>query len=320
MAGDWIKMRAALCTDPRVLRLAEIIGACPKAGRRLSADGAVVTLDQLVTRDVTRDITVASLLRVWGATNDHTRDGVWKYSTPATLDTAAGVPGFGEAMVQVGWAIYDAEARVVTLPNFLEYNAPSKGGARKKGGAADDERSAAAKRQAEYRARKKLQEGGNDLAAAVTGDVTHNGNGDATGDGNARPREEERREETGDRDSAGAPRPGMTPIGAVCIALKAAGVTPTSINPSHPMLATLVEAGATPEEFADAAKSVAGKADNAFAYILTVVANRRKKADELAPQLVRGALPPKPGPVNAQAAREQRNSQVADEWANEVPA
>lgn len=146
MAGDWIKMRSALCTNPRVLRIAEIVGSSTDIGRRLST-GFNGALDEIVTSDVTRDITIASLLRVWSATNEHTEDGVWRNSTPKTIDSAAGIPGFGDAMVAVGWAIYDEAEGTVTLPNFLENNAPAKHGAR----------TGSAERQARYRARKRLQ-------------------------------------------------------------------------------------------------------------------------------------------------------------------
>lgn len=158
MAGDWIKMRSALCTNPRVLRIAEIIGESTEIGRRLST-GFNGALDEIVTSDVTRDITLASLLRVWSATNEHTEDGVWRNSTPKTIDSAAGIPGFGEAMVAVGWAVYNEEDGTVTLPNFLENNAPAKHGAR----------TGSAERQARYRARKRLQ---GDAQSDVTRDAT----------------------------------------------------------------------------------------------------------------------------------------------------
>ncbi|WP_052736103.1 DUF1376 domain-containing protein [Aquincola tertiaricarbonis] len=79
-----------------------------------------------------------------------------------------------------------------------------------------------------------------------------------------------------------------TPAGAVCRALRAAGVAST--NPSHPTLATLLAAGATVEEFVDAVPSARDKNDP-FAYVLKVVAGRRADAKQLAGQLHRGALP-----------------------------
>lgn len=169
MAGDWIKMRASLCTHPKVLLIADIVAESTEIGRRLST-GYNGSLDGIVTSDVTRDITLASLLRVWCATNEHTVDGVWHNSTLRTIDNAAGIPGFGEAMSLAGWAIYEESAQTVTLPNFLENNAPAKNNAR----------STAAERQARYRDKKK-----------VSGDVTR----DASVTSQSDAREEKRREE-----------------------------------------------------------------------------------------------------------------------------
>lgn len=168
MAGDWIKYRASLSTHPKVWKMADVLGSSLDIGRRLltNHNGA---LDGMVTRDVTRDVTLAALLRVWCATNEHTEDGVWHMSTLDTLDNAAGIVGFGAAMAAVEWAIYDPQNNTVTLPNFTEYNAPAKHGGRSTG----------ALRQARYREKLKAN---SDASPGVTGDVT--------GDG----REEKRRE------------------------------------------------------------------------------------------------------------------------------
>lgn len=165
-------MRASLCTNPKVLLIADIISECTDVGRRLST-GFNGALCEIVTCDVTRDITIASLLRVWCATNEHTEDGVWHNSTLRTIDQAAGIPGFGEAMALAGWAIYDEATNTVTMPNFLENNAPAKNNARSSG----------AERQARYR--QKLKEKA--VPRDVTGDVTVTSQSDT--------REEKRREE-----------------------------------------------------------------------------------------------------------------------------
>jgi hypothetical protein len=183
MAGDWIKMRASLCTHPKVGLIAEIIGESTEIGKRLST-GFKGCLDEIVTRDVTRDITIASLLRVWCATNEHTRDGVWEQSTLRSIDVAAGIQGFGEAMEIAGWLVVDEEAGTVTMPNFLEYNSPAKGGARTPGAA----------RQQKYRENQKKK---------------RDANGDVTRDVTVTPREEKRREE---RNTPKAPK-GADPDG-----------------------------------------------------------------------------------------------------------
>lgn len=158
MAGDWIKYRASLGTHPKVWKMADLLGSSIEVGRRLltNHNGA---LDDMVTRDVTRDVTLAALLRVWCATNEHTEDGVWHMAALDTLDNAAGIVGFGAAMAAVEWAIYDPANQTVTLPNFTEYNAPAKHGARSTG----------AQRQARYRAKLKSN---SDASPGVTGDVT----------------------------------------------------------------------------------------------------------------------------------------------------
>lgn len=176
MSGDWIKMRGSLCTHPKVLMIAEIIGSDPAVGQRL-APGLSGALHDNVTRDVTRDVTLGCLLRVWAATNEHTDDGVWKNSTVATIDAVAGIPGFGAALVAVGWAVDDTENRTITLPNFLEYNAPAKNGGR----------TSSASRQARYREKKRAET----VTPIVTRDVTPTVTRDVT----SVTREEKRREE-----------------------------------------------------------------------------------------------------------------------------
>ena len=187
MAGDWIRMRSSLCTHPKVLAIAEIIGGCTAVGKRLST-GFNGCLDEIVTRDVTRDVTLASLFRVWCNANEHTTDGVWHSSTLRTIDSVACVPGFGEAMAAVGWAVVDEEAHTVTFPHFLEFNAPAKG----------NQRSSAAERQKRYR-EKMAAEARKSSAATHKSDASRGHNGDVTRDitrdVTTVTREEKRREE-----------------------------------------------------------------------------------------------------------------------------
>lgn len=196
MAGDWIKMRGSLATHPKVLKLAKIIAADTEVGRLLST-GYNGSLNEIVTRDVTRDITLASLLRVWCACNEHTSDGVWRGIDIDDLDLIAGVPGFGVAMESVGWAIPDHDSGTITFPNFLEYNAPAKNGGR----------SSAADRQKRYRERKKQEE----LKSRNSG-AKRDGNSDATNnvtrDVTSVTREEKRREEKKEKNPPLSPQGG----------------------------------------------------------------------------------------------------------------
>ena len=278
MAGDWIKMRSSLCTHPKVLLIADIIAESTEIGRRLST-GFNGALREIVTRDVTRDIALSSLMRVWCATNEHTTDGVWISSTLDTLDMAAGIPGFGEAMEAAGWAIYDPENQTVTLPNFLENNAPAKNNARSSG----------AERQARHRQKKKAL-----LVASRNsdGDVTRNVT--VTSQSDAREEREKRvtREDSARisasteearaqgqtrvvRDEVEDDVPAPSPAGLACKAMRAAGLD--QVNPGDPRLLELLKQGATIEEFAGIAAEAVTK-QKGFAWVMVVLQNRRAEA------------------------------------------
>lgn len=96
MAGDWIKMRCNLQTDPRVLRMADILGVKPT------------------------DI-VGRLHAVWGWADSHSVDGNAMCVTFTALDGIAGEPaGFADAMQTVGWL--DEHDGKLTFPNFADHN------------------------------------------------------------------------------------------------------------------------------------------------------------------------------------------------------
>jgi len=164
LADDWIRVRGNLSCHPKVLRIAAILEASTEVGRKL-ATGYNGALADIVTRDVTRDVTLASLIRVWSAANEHTTDGKWPGLHPDDLDYIAGVPGFGRAMEEVGWAVYDSGSNSTMLPDFLEHNSPSKGG-----------RTSNALRQKRYRDRKNGVTNGvtRDVTQTVTRNVTRN--------------------------------------------------------------------------------------------------------------------------------------------------
>lgn len=145
------------------------------------------TLSDVVTRNVTRNVTVSLLLTLWSAANEHTRNGVFENADLSDIDDIVGVPGFGAALSTVGWAIHDEQNNCVILPNFNEYNTSG------------DMRSASAKtnaqRQKEFRERKKQQE--SNVTRNVTNNVTSNR------------REEKRREDLNpERARAGERYPG----------------------------------------------------------------------------------------------------------------
>lgn len=134
---SWIKIRADLESDPRVHRMAaHIAKSAPGYILTSQAKDLFGSVTDTVTRYAMRDVTVMGLSRVWFAANDHTTDGVFRHADLAYLDDLAHIPGFGQAMQSVGYAILDAVNHTVTLPRFEEYNAPDKNGARAKTAAA----------------------------------------------------------------------------------------------------------------------------------------------------------------------------------------
>lgn len=99
----------------------------------------------------------------------------------------------------------------------------------------------------------------------------------------------------------GSNSPAVTAGAAVCRALKQAGIPPDKLNPSHPGLRALLDAGATVDEFVAAASKASGKADP-FPYILGVVRGQRRDAAQGAGELHRGPLPTASVTVQSDAA------------------
>jgi uncharacterized protein YdaU (DUF1376 family) len=83
---------------------------------------------------------------------------------------------------------------------------------------------------------------------------------------------------------------GFTPTqaGAICKAIKRAGIP--DVNPGHPRLRALIEAGATEPEFTGFARSAAEQGKG-FAWVLAAVEGERKRAVSMGSQLHRGPLP-----------------------------
>ena len=98
MAGDWIKMRRDLRTDPRVVRISSALKA-----------------------DTLR--TVGALFVVWGLADAHTKDGFLEGYTLEILDEVVGLPGLAQAMSDVGWLELRTDG--VTIPDFERHNSES---------------------------------------------------------------------------------------------------------------------------------------------------------------------------------------------------
>lgn len=98
MAGDWIKMRCNLDTDPAVFQIAAQLG-----------------LDELSV--------VGRLWKVWSWADQHVSDCHAIGVTDVTLDRISGTPGFADAMRRVGWIEGDPTAPA--LPKFDRHNGQS---------------------------------------------------------------------------------------------------------------------------------------------------------------------------------------------------
>lgn len=72
-----------------------------------------------------------------------------------------------------------------------------------------------------------------------------------------------------------------SPEGISCKVMIDAGIDPASVNPSHPKLRALIVDGATPEEFANAAREAVAKGSKKFSYVLGIVGGRREDASKL---------------------------------------
>jgi hypothetical protein len=86
-----------------------------------------------------------------------------------------------------------------------------------------------------------------------------------------------------------------------------------SLDPGYPAFRTLVDAGATADEFIGFVAEALTK-DQPFKWLIGAVAGERKRAASLATQIHRGPMP------NRQEAIENRNAAVGDAWLAEQGA
>ncbi len=99
----------------------------------------------------------------------------------------------------------------------------------------------------------------------------------------------------------------VSPAGTICLALKKAGVS--KVNPGHPRLLSLIEAGAEESEFVGfAQRAIESASGDPFPYILAAVEKERIRAKATNGALHHGRLP------NKQEALEQRNRQIAEDF------
>jgi hypothetical protein len=95
MAGDWIKMRINLDSDPRVIEIA-----------------SELKIPELHV--------VGCLWKVWAWADSHTLDGNAIRVTDVTLDRFTCVTGFCDALRKVGWL--EGRGNSLSFPRFAEHN------------------------------------------------------------------------------------------------------------------------------------------------------------------------------------------------------
>jgi hypothetical protein len=95
MAGDWIKMRCNLDTDPAVFQMA-----------------AALEMDELAV--------VGRLWKVWAWADQHCADCNAVSVTTNVLDRITTTPGFAEAMRKVGWL--EGREGALSFPHFDRHN------------------------------------------------------------------------------------------------------------------------------------------------------------------------------------------------------
>jgi hypothetical protein len=123
MAGDWIKMRNDLRSDPAVFKLAALTG-----------------LDRFAV--------VGRLAEFWGWVDKHAVDGFVDGGTSQAIDDVVVYDGFSEALVQVHWLVITESG--IEIPKHELHNSDSA-----------KERSLKNERQARWRAKKALETSSN---------------------------------------------------------------------------------------------------------------------------------------------------------------
>lgn len=106
MAGDWIKMRVDLHTDPKVVRIACAVCAHGVRGE--------------ASKSAQRCAVVGALHLVWCLFDTHSVDGQLEGYTPEVVDELVGISGFAAAMASVGWL--DSTPKGLTMHNFQRHN------------------------------------------------------------------------------------------------------------------------------------------------------------------------------------------------------
>lgn len=98
MAGEWIKVRTNLWTDPRISQLCDLT-------------------------DSSKPAVVGALYWLWSSADEHTQNGHMPGLSIKAIDRESGVPGMGAALLSIDW-IADTPGGI-TLTRFQEHNGSS---------------------------------------------------------------------------------------------------------------------------------------------------------------------------------------------------
>jgi hypothetical protein len=129
MAVDWIKIRRGMRQWPKTVAVARHLSGS-RDFINWWADPirhvCVTNVTEIVTFENVTRVTACALTELWFALNDVLgEDCHVPYMELSDIDDIVGVPGFGEAMLEVGWvAVHDEKGLV--FPNFSEHNTPNK--------------------------------------------------------------------------------------------------------------------------------------------------------------------------------------------------
>jgi hypothetical protein len=149
MAGDWIRIRRGIRQLPKTVAIARHLCASREFMNWWSdpvRQHCVTNVTEIVTFENVTRVTACALTELWFAVNDVVgEDCRVSYMALSDIDDIVGVPGFGQAMLEVGWVLLHDEKGLV-FPNFSEHNVPSK---------MRSEPKSAAARAKEYRDRKR---------------------------------------------------------------------------------------------------------------------------------------------------------------------
>lgn len=98
MAGEWIKVRTNLWTDPRVSQLCDLT-------------------------DASKPAVVGALYWLWSSADEHTQNGHMPGLSIKAIDRESGVLGMGAALLSIDWI--EDTAGGITLTRFEEHNGAS---------------------------------------------------------------------------------------------------------------------------------------------------------------------------------------------------